>query len=230
MPQAFPVKTRKYGTCAIFSPMYQGSPRVSAWARSNGVPGRQPSGCYAQGPWVVGALVNNRWSCAGDDNRAEVNQLLQSCVNDNLGHGVSLRSSPIIPANWEADSDNVWTVPMGSVVAQVLRVGRQPIHLLLAGFDNLERPDNAAEWTFMRNGPRRTTASAICVPGSTASSWKSWSWRVRPRRCSFIRWSTPPASTPSLRHVEYRDPAMARGTLSRTGTIHPVSPHAVSGL
>ena len=105
-------------------------------------------GLLTQGPWVVCALVNNLWSFAGDDDRADVNQmLLQPFVNYNLGRGFSLGSSPIITANWEADSDNRWTVPLGGGVAQVLRVGKQPMNFSLAGFYNIERPDNAPEWT-----------------------------------------------------------------------------------
>ncbi|WP_147707694.1 neuromedin U [Microvirga massiliensis] len=55
-----------------------------------------------QGPWVVGALVNNVWSFTGKSNRPDVNQmLLQPFVNYNFPGGWYLTSSPIITANWE---------------------------------------------------------------------------------------------------------------------------------
>ena len=41
------------------------------------------------GPWVLGALINNVWSFAGDSDRKDVNQmLLQPFVNYNLPHAM----------------------------------------------------------------------------------------------------------------------------------------------
>ncbi len=92
------------------------------------------------GPWVLGALVNNQWSFAGWSGR-KVNQLLiQPFVNYNFGKGFSVGTQPIITANWEAASGNRWTVPLGAGVAQILKLGRLPIKLSLAGYYNVERP------------------------------------------------------------------------------------------
>ena len=75
-----------------------------------------------QGPWVVGALANNLWSYAGDDDREDVNQfLLQYFINYNLPDGWYISSAPIITANWEADSGNKWTVPFGGGVGKIFR-------------------------------------------------------------------------------------------------------------
>lgn len=69
---------------------------------------------YSKGPWVVGALANNIWSVAGSEGRPDVSQMLvQPFVNYNLPGGWCITSSPIITANWEADSSNTWTVPLG---------------------------------------------------------------------------------------------------------------------
>jgi len=100
-----------------------------------------------QAPWVYGALINNVWSVAGDDDRADVNQmLLQPFVNYNLPKGWYITSAPIITANWEADSDNRWTVPIGAGVGKILRIGKQPINAQLSGYYNVETPDEAADW------------------------------------------------------------------------------------
>ena len=57
-----------------------------------------------QGPWVVGALINNQWSVTGWGDK-DVNQmLLQPFVNYNIGDGWYLTSSPIMTANWKAES------------------------------------------------------------------------------------------------------------------------------
>jgi hypothetical protein len=101
------------------------------------------------GHWVYGALLNNVWSVARDDNRASVNQMLfQPFANYNLpGHpGRYLQFAPIITANWEADSGNRWTVPLGVGIGQIMRFGTQPVNLQASVYYNVERPDFAPQW------------------------------------------------------------------------------------
>jgi len=101
-----------------------------------------------QGPWVVGALANNLWSYAGDDDRKDVNQfLLQYFINYNLPRGWYISSAPIITANWKADSINQWTVPFGGGVGKIFRIGKQPMNAQAQAFYNVEKPDNGPDWT-----------------------------------------------------------------------------------
>jgi hypothetical protein len=59
------------------------------------------------GPFVIGTLVRQLWSFAGDDDRQDVSQLLiQPFANYNMAGGWFLTSAPIITANWEASSDD----------------------------------------------------------------------------------------------------------------------------
>ena len=77
------------------------------------------------GSWVIGGLVSNVWSVAGDDERADVNFFLaQYFVNYNFPSGWYLTSAPIITANWEADSGEKWTVPFGGGIGKVFRIGK----------------------------------------------------------------------------------------------------------
>ena len=100
-----------------------------------------------QGPWVIGVLANNIWSFAGDDDREDVNQgLLQYFINYNFPGGMYLTTAPIITANWEADSDNRWTIPFGGGIGKVLRIGKLPINTSIAAYYNVEHPDNGPEW------------------------------------------------------------------------------------
>ena len=47
-------------------------------------------------PWVIGALANNIWSYAGDDDQPDVNQfLLNYFINYNLPQGWYISSAPI---------------------------------------------------------------------------------------------------------------------------------------
>ncbi len=100
------------------------------------------------GHWVLGALVQNVWSFAGDSDDQDVNQfLLQYFINYNMKGGWYLTSSPNITANWKADSENTWTVPFGGGFGRVFKIGKQPVNMKLAGYYNAERPDDGSDWT-----------------------------------------------------------------------------------
>jgi hypothetical protein len=99
-----------------------------------------------QGPWVLGALISNQWSVAGWGDR-DVNQmLLQPFVNYNLGKGWYLTSGPVMTANWEADSGEQWTVPVGGGVGRLFKVGPLPINTSLQAYYNVEKPRFGSEW------------------------------------------------------------------------------------
>ena len=101
------------------------------------------------GPWVYGALVNNVWSVSEDDDRGKVNQfLMQPFVNYNIpsSPGRYLTFSPIITANWEAESGEDWLVPVGLGIGQITRLGKQAVNLQAAFYYNVERPDGAPNY------------------------------------------------------------------------------------
>jgi hypothetical protein len=98
-------------------------------------------------PWSLGILLRNIFSFAGDDSRPTVNQfLLQPFINYNLEDGWYLTSDPILTANWNADSGNRWTVPVGGGVGKLFTIGKQPINTKLQFYYNAERPKNAPDW------------------------------------------------------------------------------------
>ncbi len=100
-----------------------------------------------KGPWVYGALINNIWSFAGDDDRDDVNQMLiQPFINYNLPKGWYYSFSPVITANWEADSGNQWTVPLGLGVGRVMTLGKQPVNISAAAYYNVEKPEYVDDW------------------------------------------------------------------------------------
>jgi hypothetical protein len=86
------------------------------------------------------------WSFAGDDDRQDVSQLLiQPFVNYNLAGGWFLVSAPIITANWEADSDDIWVVPLGGG-GPVFKIGPQPVSMALQAYNNVEKPKFGPDW------------------------------------------------------------------------------------
>ena len=99
------------------------------------------------GQWVIGGLVSNVWSVAGNDDRADVNFFLgQYFINYNYPSGWYLTSAPIITSNWEADSGEKWTVPFGGGIGKLFRIGRQPININSQVFYNVVTPTNGAKW------------------------------------------------------------------------------------
>lgn len=95
------------------------------------------------GKWTLGALAQNTWSVAGDADRQDVNFFFsQYFINYNFGGGWYFSSAPIITANWEADSDNTWTVPVGGGLGRIFRIGSQPINATLQSFYNVVEPDD----------------------------------------------------------------------------------------
>ena len=99
-----------------------------------------------QGHWVYGALANNQWSFAGWGDNDVNAMLVQPFVNYNLPQGWYLTSAPIITADWEADSDNRWIVPLGGGVGKIVHLGKLPLNIQLAGYGNVVRPDNGPDW------------------------------------------------------------------------------------
>lgn len=100
------------------------------------------------GQWVVGSLVRQLWSFAGKSDRQDVNQtLIQPFVNCNFPGGWYAVSSPIITANWEADSDDTWTVPIGGGFGKIFELGSQAMNAGGQAFYNVERPEFGPGWS-----------------------------------------------------------------------------------
>lgn len=100
------------------------------------------------GRWVVGGLVQNTWSFAGDENRAGVNFFFsQYFVTYVLPSKLYFTSSPIITANWEAESGQQWTVPLGGGLGKLVKVGKTPVDLQVQAFYHVVKPDFAGDWS-----------------------------------------------------------------------------------
>jgi len=104
-------------------------------------------------PWVNGVLVRNLWSFGGDSDRPKVNLfVIQPFVNYNFSDGWYLSSSPIITADWEANSRNRWTVPIGGGFGKVVYRGeRHPVNVRFQSFYFIEKPDSGSDWSLQIN-------------------------------------------------------------------------------
>lgn len=105
-------------------------------------------GLMMPGNWVFGLLVSNVWNIGGGyDNPPDVSFFsAQYFINYNMKGGWYLTTAPTITANWEADSDDTWTVPFGGGIGRVFKIGKQPMNAKLAAYWNAEKPRWAADW------------------------------------------------------------------------------------
>lgn len=98
-------------------------------------------------PWVYGALVNNVWSLTANQQGGSYNNgLIQPFLNYNFKGGFYLTSAPILTVDWNADSDNRWTIPVGGGVGKIFHLGKLPVNTQLSGYYNAVTPDNGADW------------------------------------------------------------------------------------
>ena len=113
---------------------------------------------------VVGLVVQNLWSVAGDSTNPDVNLLLMRLLaNVNVPKGWFITSKPNISANWEAEKDQRWLVAAGGGVGKVFRVGNVGISLETEFFGYPVKPDGGPIWTarldlkllFLRGAIRR---------------------------------------------------------------------------
>lgn len=89
---------------------------------------------YLSDKWIAGVLAQNWTSFGGSDTRADTNSMnLQPIFAWFLRDGWSVGYSGNVLANWKASGDEVWTVPIGASVANVVKLGRLPVRFALAG-------------------------------------------------------------------------------------------------
>ena len=90
---------------------------------------------YLSEKWILGAFVQNWSSFAGNSRRPDANQMnLQPIASCFFGNGWSIGYSGNVLANWEAPkSRDVWTVPIGLGLNKVVKFGKIPVKLGIAG-------------------------------------------------------------------------------------------------
>ena len=100
------------------------------------------------GDWTIGGLINNTWSFAGNSDRDDVNHMMVNLfANFQLGGGWYVNSSPIITADWTADPEDRWIVPIGAGGGKLILLGgKLPLNLQTQLYYNVVRPEFGPEW------------------------------------------------------------------------------------
>lgn len=125
-------------------------PGTSPLVNNNGKWGTGASGAvvYSVKAWVGGVFISNMWSFEGDsvDNHATNQMVVQPFLNYNLSKGWYLTSAPAISINWQANSGNAWTVPVGGGVGKVVSVYGQMLNVAAQGYVYPVHPATGSGW------------------------------------------------------------------------------------
>jgi hypothetical protein len=96
---------------------------------------------------VVGALVSNQWNIGGWDDTGHSVMTAQYFYAYGLGKGWQIASAPVITYDWNADSDQAWTVPLGFGVSRTTAIGGKPWKFQVQVQYFVEQPDAfGPEW------------------------------------------------------------------------------------
>lgn len=99
------------------------------------------------GNWVIGLIMENIWSFAGDSDAGDVNVFsAQLAVNYKLKNRWYLTSSPLFSANWESEKGNRWTVPLGGGIGRIFKLDKKAIAIDVGAYYNVEKPRFANDW------------------------------------------------------------------------------------
>jgi len=117
------------------------------------------SGKWAAGPsalyaylgrkWKLGGLLQQYFSFAGSDTRSDVNTTnLQVFYYYSINPTMSIGAGPNIIADWEQNSSNRWTLPIGIGINKTVQLGRVPTRFVLEAYYSAVRPDDVgSDWS-----------------------------------------------------------------------------------
>ena len=102
-------------------------------------------------PWTTGFLFQHWWSYAGEGGRPDTNQTdVKYVIRYSLPNAWSLGMGPTVTVDWEADSQNRWTVPVGLGATKMIRLGSLPVKLILEAQYSVVKPDDfGTEWKIL---------------------------------------------------------------------------------
>ena len=101
-------------------------------------------------PWVYGVLAQHWSSFSGDSDRSDTSRTdIQYTIRYSLPNAMSIGMGPTISYDWEADSDNALTFPIGLGLTKTTRWGRTPVKLRAEVHYSVVKPEGyGAEWNF----------------------------------------------------------------------------------
>jgi hypothetical protein len=92
-------------------------------------------------------IVGNHWGFDGGFNTMSIQPMFYYDIEQVPGMVLSYNAT--IAADWEASSDNRWTVPLGLTLGRTFDLGKgHGLDISGGPYYNVARPDGAADWMF----------------------------------------------------------------------------------
>lgn len=101
-------------------------------------------GLLRTGHWLGGALVNNEF--AGLNHVHENLMTLNGFLYYNFKRGWYVLSTPIVTADWTAERNKRWTVPVGGGAGKLFKIGSQPLNARAEFFNDIRTTAGGPDW------------------------------------------------------------------------------------
>jgi len=101
-------------------------------------------------PWTIGILAQHWESFAGNEDRAETSRSdIQYVIRRSIPNAMSLGMGPTVSIDWEAESGNQVTFPVGLGITRTSRWGKTPVKLRAEVHYSVIKPDDVGTtWNF----------------------------------------------------------------------------------
>jgi hypothetical protein len=101
-------------------------------------------GLFRSGHLLAGSLVSNEF--AGVNHVHENQMTIYGFAFYNFKRGWYLVSTPIVTADWTAERDHRWTVPVGGGAGKLFKIGNQPLNARAQYFNDVRTTTGGSDW------------------------------------------------------------------------------------
>lgn len=101
-------------------------------------------GLFRSGHLLAGTLIGNEF--AGVNHVHENQMTINWFVFYNMKHGWYVLTTPIVTADWTAERDQRWTVPVGGGAGKIFKIGNQPLNARAQFFNDVRTTAGGSDW------------------------------------------------------------------------------------
>lgn len=101
-------------------------------------------GLFRSGHLLAGSLIGNEF--AGLNHVHENQMTINWFVFYNFKHGWYVLTTPIVTADWTAERDKRWTVPVGGGAGKIFKIGHQPLNARAEFFNDVRTTNGGTDW------------------------------------------------------------------------------------
>lgn len=99
---------------------------------------------FRRGHLLAGALIGNEF--AGVNHVHENQMTINPFFFYNIKRGWYVMSAPIVTADWTAERNKRWTVPVGGGAGKIFKIGSQPLNARAEFFNDVRTTSGGTDW------------------------------------------------------------------------------------